>query len=384
MNEKPVVVIGNGWAALGSVVLLLREGKSVVWITGLRPRILPPLLGLELGFQLQGARLWKEMADFLEIPIQPFISGSHLQEYRNKAFREPLWNKAPTTTSRIEVLEECLHPIELGLMSVYEGRIPEWSLGELDSEIRKNLLSSRYLTKLFIIDNEWVERIQLDKNNIQSITLSSKRAIICHRIFYADHWQQLSHWQGLPKPPRLPKKRNQIGLVQLIFSHLHPFDPVWNTGYSIPLHKDAAENDHKHVIGYFFAKGKNSCWSTCLDEKEVEDNHLIAKKIRKMKNALSKGFPGIIETVKEEQLFFHEGLFIHFTTSEWVQFQETEKGFYPHPTIHGLTLLTDSCGPASALHHVGISLNLIHPKGADTQSESLNFGKASMNKHLSS
>src|SRR4051812_21539159 len=95
-----IAVIGDGWSALGVVGYLAHSGKSVHWIAGTGSRIQPVLPTLDAAHGSAGAAAWRDLAGKLGIETGEFQTGSYLREFRNKAFREPAWTKAPTPELR--------------------------------------------------------------------------------------------------------------------------------------------------------------------------------------------------------------------------------------------------------------------------------------------
>lgn len=94
-STKKTVVVGDGWAALGAVGFLAQAGVQVYWIAGTGARVLAPLPTMEQG---PGVLVWKELAAKLGVPCGEPETGSYLREFRNKAFREVSWTKAPPLT----------------------------------------------------------------------------------------------------------------------------------------------------------------------------------------------------------------------------------------------------------------------------------------------
>jgi hypothetical protein len=108
------------------------------------------------------------------------------------------------------------------------------------------------------------------------------------------------------------------------------------------------------VFGYFSADGKRSHWSVVLGRGEVEDNHEIAKKLRRMKQALEKMFTGsdwlpqgkadFVANVESEQVRFEDA----------IVFGEGEPAREPLtlPKAQGLQFITDGYGPSVAMEQV--------------------------------
>src|SRR4051812_22591674 len=100
---KPVVVIGDGWAALGAVGFLALKDIPLVWISGTGAQIFSPLACLESG---PGVKVWEDLCHKMGVDCGEPQQGSFIREFRNKAFREPAWTKAPTLETRLEVRNE--------------------------------------------------------------------------------------------------------------------------------------------------------------------------------------------------------------------------------------------------------------------------------------
>src|SRR4051794_23883340 len=116
---SPVAVIGDGWAALGAVSFLTEASIPVVWIQASGARILPPLPSLAHG---PGVAAWRTLAQALRIEAGDEQSGCWLREFRNKAFREPLWTQAPTLPTRLEVMKETLWSPEQAFVGAFDAR----------------------------------------------------------------------------------------------------------------------------------------------------------------------------------------------------------------------------------------------------------------------
>lgn len=360
--EKSVVVIGDGWAALGAVGFLAAKGAGVHWVTATGARIAAPLPTLETGFELHGLQAWSGLAQSLGIDCGAAQTGSFLREFKNKSFREPAWTKAPTPEARVSVIEETLWEGERCLAPIYEGRYT-LTVNELEALIRERLTSENY-PSLTRIEEVPVISAKFEGGAIDSVLLGNGQEISCSEVIYADRWSAVSSIQNFPKSMKLLRKREPIGVLQAIFAHEMPMGAGVLEGFYGSLHREAGEENDKHVWGHFSSDGKKSCWTTCLTQEEGEDNHLIAKKLRRMKSALDKMFTGeawipqgkadFMATVSSEQVRFEEGALYNGGEMliEPVSFAEAGKVLF----------LTDGCGPSSALHQAaraaGFSLEL--------------------------
>ena len=97
MNLAPIVVVGNGWSALAAVGFLASSGAEVRWIEGSGTKMTAPLSSMEWGTALD---LCSELGRLLGVELGEYQQGSFIREYRNKAFRQPPWMKAPELKAR--------------------------------------------------------------------------------------------------------------------------------------------------------------------------------------------------------------------------------------------------------------------------------------------
>jgi hypothetical protein len=348
MSQIKTAVIGNGWAALGTVGFLVAKGDSVVWIKGSGARIQPTTAGMPAGL---GVEAWIDLAQVLGIDCGDFTSGSLLREFRNKAFREPVWTKA-IFEERVEAKAANLWSAEQNLAGVQNSRFKE-SLLEIEEKIRERLTPEIY-PHLNIISDNSVTGFKGERDCIKSVTLGSGEEIDCDQVIYADRWSMLPLMTGLPKPLTFLRQREPIGLLQASFSHDVPLGLEIQESFFAAMHKDAGEKMDKHVWGYFTSDGKRSVWTISLSIEEEEDNHTIAKRFRKLKstldriftkdNLLPEGAETFSSTVAEEHVMFEEDILMadHLDVSDPVTLKK----------LSGISFLTDGYGPESALRQV--------------------------------
>jgi len=373
MNSKPVVVVGDGWAALGSVGFLVSSGIEVRWVTGTGARMMAPLACLEEG---PGVRVWAELASKLSIDCGKPQQGSFVREFRNKAFRQPAWTKSPTPQIRAEVRDEVLWAPERRFVGAFDARF-ELTLGEIEEEMRKRLTSLNF-PNLKKFEGVPISTLKKEKDQVTAITLGSGEEIQCEQVIYADRWGLLPKLEGLPRPLAFLRKREPTGVLQANFRHDPPVGAGVLESFFAPLHRESGETVERHAWGCFSSDGKRSTWTLCLAPDQVEDNHEIAKKLRRLKSTLDKIFSnnGFISaentsfsaTLVEEQLLFSEELVF----SEGVPPSEP----LTHPTLSGILFLTDGYGPSWAFHQVGTALG-IEAKDPDSQTENVDLLDAS-------
>jgi hypothetical protein len=361
-SGRPLVVVGNGWAALGLVGLLSSnkelQNNPIVWLTGTGGRIISPLPSLEASAESSatgGAETWARLFAELGIEAGALRTGSFLREYRNKAFREPAWSRAPTPETRREVLEEYLWQPEWQLVPVFETRFA-LSLGELEGQLRERLAEeSRGIRRL---DGVPLAGIQLKDKKIESIRLGSGETLECEKLFFADRWSTISAIEGMPKGMLFLRGREAVGVLQSVLQHEIPVGAQTQEGFFAPLHKEAGEDIERHIWGYFSSDGRQSFWTLCFLPEEAEDNHNIAKKLRRLKGVLEKMFSSapwlpegkadFFSNVKGEQFRFEEGIL--FSRGE------TPSERIGLPGVEGVSFLTDGYGPSEALSQVRLAL----------------------------
>ena len=369
MNEqiKPVVVVGDGWAALGAVAELLTSGRKVQWIAGTGSRVFSPLPSLESSTQGYGAvEALVELSGKLGIELGQEQSGNFLREFKNKAFREAVWTKSDDLNERKQAREESLWDPERSLANLFETSF-ELSLAEIEEQIRLKLTSEAF-SGLRRIEGIHLTGVRIEDKKVHAVILASGEEIECDSLVYADRWGMLPKVAGLPKSLSFTRSRDAHGVLQVTFSHKAPIGLGVLEGFYGAMNREAGEEFERHVWGYFSSDGLKSYWTVCFSADEVEDNHEIAKKLRRMKTTLDKMFvgsdwvpnaeQGFMSTVAEEQVRFEESLI--FASGE----PPTE--VIELPGAHGVSFLTDGYGPSCSFQQVGLLLN---PGAASAQTQ---------------
>lgn len=391
--SKPVVIIGDGWAALGAVSLMLTRSpkSSVYWITGTGARMMSPLPTLEVGQGFRGGEAWVEVFTQMGIEVGELQTGSFLREFRNKSFREPVWTKPLTSEERARVVREELWTSEVTLVPLQEGRF-SLTLNDLEAQLREKFISENALKEfpqLKRITENPVTGFRVAEGSVQAVILGSGEEIETDQVIYADRWSSIAELQGLPKGLPFLRKREPMSVLQVVFTHEGPIGVGIMEGFYGPLQKEAGDDTEKHVWGHFSSDGLRSYWTLCVTGEEVEDNHAIAKKLRRMKNALEKMFVGeswrpvgkaenteFMTTVREEQVRFEESVL--FTGGDIL------KEPIHLPKVRGLVFMTDGYGPSSALHQVGHEFGLFAQRESDPQAVSMDLTNASSLEGVSS
>lgn len=369
MNETHThwIVAGDGWSALGAVGYALLHSKEsrVIWITGTGSRLLPALSTLDASEAHSGVAVWADLARRFQIDAGSLENGSFLREFRNKVFREPVWNKAPTSGDRESVMAEVLWAPERTLTGSIEERFSNKTLAEVEEALRSVILS--HSERVRRIEGNPIESFEISHGVLQAVLLGSGERIEGARLIFADRWSSLPAIQGLPKPLPFLRKRDLAGAVQVVFTHREPVAIGVRECFYGAIHRESGEEMDRHVWGYFTSDGRRSVWTLCLSPEEAEDNHEIAKKLRRLKSALDKMFVG--------STWLGEGVesFLSTVVDEQVRLEESclySSGEAPSeevkiPSVDGVSFLTDGYGPSCAMKQVGMLFMNDQPHSVD-------------------
>ena len=124
------------------------------------------------------------------------------------------------------------------------------------------------------------------------------------------------------------------------------------------LHRESGDRLDRHFWGYFSADGTRSVWTLGLATEEAEDNHQIAKKLRKLKASLDKIFKGSDLIPEGKQSFSDTLIGEQFRFVEEAIFAQGSPPEAPlsMKQVSGIQFMTDAYGPARALQQVGHAL----------------------------
>lgn len=356
MVKNRIVVVGDGWAALGAVGFLVTSGieaLEVTWISGTGTRILAPVSSLEWG---AGADLWKQLSLKLNLEWGESRDGIFVREFRNKSFRLPAWSQAETLDEKTEVKNESLWGPERSWVGGYEAQL-QVTFGELEEQIRQQVAAIQAASPLSLkkIEQNPVTGFQVDAGKVRAVILGSGERIECDEVIFADRWGVIPSLDGVPKPVSFLRNRESMGILQASLSH----DPALSSGVRESFFATLPGEEKKHVWGYISSDGKKSTWTLGLSPEEGEDNHAIAKKLRKMKSILEKMFSGTAVVPAEA------GAFERTIADEQVRFEEdsifgTGKPLVEPCSLKGLEgvfFLTDGYGPSFSIQQVASYLS---------------------------
>ncbi len=308
-------VVGNGWTALGAVSRLAGLGKKVVWLTGTRSHLLLPLPVME-------NTALDELSE----------KTSYLREFRNKSFREPEWMKDSA------VLESLWEAERVWIPSV-ETRAEGQPWVESEEKLRIELESNPNVIK---IDGVPILKMKLNGEGAGGwiLNLADGSEVCCQTIYVADRVGSLSGVDGFLKPV-FERGRDPHGVLQVVFTHSQQSqESGLSEGIYAALPRDSGETIQRHVWGQFFDSGRRSVWSVVLTPEEGEDNHEVAKKLRKIKHTLDKIFPDFMKRVEREQVRYEEGMV--FASGKPLDKPMSVPG------MRNVFLMTDAYGPSRA------------------------------------
>ena len=390
-------VVGEGWSALATVGTLVHAGIEVTWVPGSAARVLAPLPILEKG---EGAEAWQSLAAVFGIETGGLKPGQFLREYRNKAFRPPVWNKSATPEDRAAVHEEVLWKPESRFVPVWETRFESCAVADIEEALRKELLAH---PKVRRIQEAPIRGLQgASEERRCSLVLGSGETLSFDAIFYADRWSLLPGLEGMPKPIPFLRGRNSCGVLQAVYTYDAPIAWAAETqeGFFQSAHRDAGETLERSVWGGFFDGGRKSVWTLLLTGEEVEDNHTIAKKLRRLKQGVGRMFSGpglaLQGEASSENTEVAAGAgdeaSLVLSGRETVSFEESLLFSSGTPVekplklagIEGIYFLTDGYGPAAAFAQVkrgmseffGLNLSSSETLPSEEARESISEGTA--------
>ncbi|MFZ9594767.1 MAG: hypothetical protein ACO3A2_01680 [Bdellovibrionia bacterium] len=361
MKSDSVVVIGDGWAALAAVGFLASSGIEVRWVAGQNARMISPLSSFQTS---KAAWACLELAQRLEIPLGAPEEGCWLREYRNKTFRKPPWMKSSDPAQQAEHRDAVLWAPERRIASLLSSQV-SLTLGEIEESFRNALAEKGYVSlqrqeKAPVVGIEAFEsaKDREDPSCVSSpclkVSLANGEEILATQVIYADQWRSLRALKGLPQSLKFTQKREPVGAVQVVLDHRAPVGGGARENFYAALHRENGDSIERNLWGYFSTQGTRSYWTLCLSEEEVEDNHGIAKKLRRLKSSLDRMFsdptflpPGcqkFTDTLVSEQVRLVEEAF----------FSGGEMLLEPIllPSLPGVAFLTDAYGPSAAWEQV--------------------------------
>jgi hypothetical protein len=291
-KEGSIAVIGEGWTALGAVADLLAKQQKVTWISGTGVAPFSPLPTIDSG---KGSTFWAKLFFSYGLIDEMPKEGLLLREYRKSAFHSPDWQKGDNEEDRRALHREHLWEGERTLMP-FEELIFETSIQDLEIALREKVFQSVLLKKSSA--QRMTEIVTVESGDEPGIVIhfGEGESIRVEKLIYADSLESANDIVGMPRfsAPFRGKKRQS--LLQVVAKHSATLQDFAQSGFFGPTNRDAGEEVARLVFGGFFEGGTRSVWNMLIAEGEAEDNQMIAKKLRRMKQALDKMFsgPGIL------------------------------------------------------------------------------------------
>jgi len=414
------VVVGDGSAALWTLATLLAprvsgedlESSSILWLKGAGAQLHPVVPGLD--FETGGRRVIEFVARHLGWNDLEFEEGQFLREFRNKAFREPSWYRSRSAGPEQQLADrnDSIWEPEQVFAPLKQVRVSP-DLATLENRIRAFVDAH---LNCWSLAHTPIQSVETGDAGL-SLVLGNGKTVQTQHLFFADRWTVLNSIEGLPRPLGFLRGRNPHSVLQAVLTHELPsqestfreahavsvFSPAPKkmaslierpTGlcfYSL-ANKDSGETVERQVWGYFIEGGRQSVWSIALEREEAEDNHHIAKKLRRIHQAVEKMFSS--STTEDESTAAHQRTEASQLPilEERVAFEEARVFASGAPLVEplrlakldGFWIATDGYGTSSALSQVEafcevnhVSLDIAFPEESDAETETVNRSCAS-------
>ena len=347
-STKPVIVYGEGSAAVFLISQLLKKGESVVWAAGSGAKIIPvmPYLKSDLAF---GALLDCNRMGQDEILENSAEVGVFHRVFRNKGFKLPTWKKTTQVANQQQNFEAAVWGPEQAFLGIHEVRMTNLTPASVEQSLRDAFETHPNIKRVPMVPVSEFEvfeqggKIQFANGFITEFS----------QFYFCD---SLTELKSIPKLSTILKHQvgnvklaNCMSVLQVVFHHSVPLQQTFETGLVIPMNRDSGETFDRDVLGYFMEPNK-SVWTVFLQPSEIEENHEIMKKLRRMKQALNKAFdqPEFLPVGHKE--------FMSTVEKEQVRFEENHiavhGGFKESKSNDDFILLTDSFGISACLEHM--------------------------------
>lgn len=347
-SSAPILVFGEGSASVFLITQLLKRNQKVVWVQDSGSQIWPVMPHVKSELAL-GAMLDSYQLVSNEVFANPIEKGIAHRVFRNKGFKLPVWKRTTNAAAQQSAFEEMVWTPEQTAIGVTELRIADLSTMKIEEALREAIDASPLLQKVEIAPVIDLELL----NPGGKIHFSNGSVIEFQQLFYCG---PLSDLKANPKLSNVLKYQvakakvgTAVSALQVVFHHSEPLLQSLETGLVIPMNRDSGETFDRDVLGYFVEPNR-SVWTVFLQADEVEENHEIMKKLRKLKQSLNKAFDGpdflplgkkdFMATVDKEQVRFEPGFVV------------IEGEFKQTATNADFILLNDSFGLSFALEQI--------------------------------
>lgn len=336
-----MIVFGDSSAAVFLISQLLKREEEVVWAKGTGARLMPvmPYLKSELAL---GAMLDSYSVFSDEILAQPVEKGCFHRVFK-KGFKLPPYMRSSNVDAQLEAFNESVWKPEQLNLGTSEFRIRGVSPAMAEDFLRKVFETHPSITHLSVGP---IVELEIYEHGGE-VQFASGLKTKFKQFYYCDSIQELKH---LPKLGTVMKHQmgstksaNRMSALQVVFSHKDEMPYPQDTGFVIPMNRDAGEEFDRDVLGYF-TDSKRSVWTVFMKVDETEENHEIMKKLRKLKQSLNRAFGAETDsatefsrTVEKEQVRFESAFLVIDNHSK------------PSDSNADFVLMTDSFGFSHAL-----------------------------------
>jgi hypothetical protein len=348
LSQAPILVFGDGSASVFLISQLLKKQESVIWVKDAGSQIWPVMPHVKSELAL-GALLDCYQFVSNDVFANPIEKGTAHRVFRNKGFKMPAWKKSSHADAQQKAFEELVWEPEQSYLGVNEFRITGLSTMKIEEELRSAFDSHPLLKKIElapVVEFEVFEhggKVQFSNGFITEFK----------QLYYSG---SLSEIKMIPKLASVLKHQigkarsnSAVSALQVVFQHDEPLLQTIENGLVIPMNRDAGESFDRDVLG-FFPDPNRSVWTVFLQADEIEENHEIMKKLRKLKQSLNKAF--------DEQGFIPSGKkdFMSTVIKEQVRFEPGfivfEGNFNESTNNSDFVLLNDSLGITYALEQI--------------------------------
>lgn len=322
--HTPACVMGDSWSAVLAVAYWLKknsshdgsmqEGKKIVWVHGNRAHTVPPYA----GFPSQKLMAFAGGALDDDGDAQSVLLNTCDRLYKNKSFR-------PLVTEKSDGLENFTE-YELGFFrdlqcSVIEG-------GVLFQDWWADLIAglAEDANVVHIVDSDLVEFDMSSDGGIAKF--AQGETVYFEKFIFADRFKELRRFPklavALTAQTEMTRTSHFSGLLQVRFQHGEPVQLPCGIRYILPMTKDAGDDSERHTFGVMLSENA-SIWNVAIPASDAEDNAILGKRLKKLKQAISKVFddqPGL-QNLSSEQVRFEPMQFKVAESSERPDFAKS-------------------------------------------------------------
>lgn len=348
MNTS-VIVFGEGSASVFLISQLIKKGESVVWVSGSGAK-LHPVMPYVKSERALGTLLDCQNSLNSQTATHPLEKGTFHRVFRNKGFKLPSWKRTSSLQAQKEVFEELVWAPEQAFLGVEEYRVSGLAPMEIEQALRDQLENHASVTR---VQNVPILELEVFEQG-GKVQFANKLVVEFKQFYFCDALSELS---SIPKLGPVFKHQlsgaklsSRVSALQVIFHHSTPLKVSSDTGFVIPMNRDAGETFDRDVLGYFVSPTR-SIWTVFLQQSECEENHDIMKKLRKLKQSLNRAFESpeflpeskkdFLSTIEKEQFRFEENSLV------------TEGAFKSSVSNPDYVMLTDAFGFTNTLERIG-------------------------------